>query len=362
MPRTVSQVINSLPLAPSSKVDRLPAPPYFDNNPSYSRAALAVHSMQRHMSDEGWQLMQALEKAGYSLHGSRLSNPSTNVRQILDTVRPGTVLVQDKREWDPTNNRLAKPEEEFKEIHALREHLGIFKVTVLKDSHQRPPYHAESAKEMGCNGWVIYYHPRIVQHLARYIRPWHCVRTYHSIDPALIPAYSSQGRKGCLLSGAVNSVYPLRHRLVDRIDQLQETEWLQHPGYHNYKTCTPEFLRTLSRFKVAICTSSMYGYALRKIIEATACGCMVITDLPSDDMLPMIDENLIRLESNTVIDQVAEVTEMLPVLYAKYDHYRQEYFAQTAINWYNYTSIGQRLANDIEHLRLNYNSGTSATL
>ena len=72
-----------------------------------------------------------------------------------------------------------------------------------------------------------------------------------------------------------------------------------HPGYHANGSFTPALhSRNSTKFKVAICTSSTMGFALRKIIEATACGCRVITDLPAGEVMPEIDGNLTRVSSD----------------------------------------------------------------
>jgi hypothetical protein len=110
----------------------------------------------------------------------------------------------------------------------------------------------------------------------------------------------------------------------------------------------------LSRFKVAICTSSIYGYSLRKIIEATACGCRVITDLPIDDVLPEIDDNLVRLTATEPEQQLEEVAALLPELTQHYDADFQYRMAFLAKQRYSYQEVGRRLAADIEKLRNNY--------
>jgi hypothetical protein len=114
-------------------------------------------------------------------------------------------------------------------------------------------------------------------------------------------------------------------------------------------------MEELSRYKVAICTSSIYGYALRKIIEATACGCRVITDLPSDEVLPLIDDNLVRLECNHPTEAVKEVTRLLPELYDSYNPDTQLELATRAKVWYDYHPTGVRLALQIEAMRREYN-------
>ena len=109
----------------------------------------------------------------------------------------------------------------------------------------------------------------------------------------------------------------------------------------------------LSHYKAAICTSSIYGYALRKIIEATACGCVVISDLPEDECLPRIDGNIIRIEPDTSTHAVADI---LDRIYDTYDPHLQAYYAEAACEWYDYRLVGARLANDIEAMRSTYNA------
>jgi len=348
--RTVQDVVGSL------QSEQLPVlkEPEYHNSGVTNKVALAVGSMKTHMSDEGWQIMQGLQLYSYTLCGKGMEVGSTDVASIVARTNPGIVVMQDKREWDPQHNRLAFRSEQFSGLDALKDRSDIFKLTILKDSHQHPAYHRQSADEIGCHGWIIYYHPQIVKHLATYVRPEHCIRTYHSLDPLLVPKFDSFDRHGCLLSGAYNSVYPLRAALFSAVSNLPDVTTILHPGYINTACHTPEYLQSLSRHKVAICTSSIYGYSLRKIIEATACGCIVITDLPVDDVLPFIDDNLIRLSYNTVKEQVNEVREMLPSLYQSYNYARQQDIAEKAQLWYNYRSACGRLAEDIDNLRRSY--------
>lgn len=350
--RTVDQTLMSLN---KPAVSELPPPPYQGSRDG-SWIALAVPSMKDHMTDEGWQIMLALEKGGYVLQGSGLSYGSTDVPFILDywtmDAPPSVVVVQDKREWE---GKTAGPgfdeRERFTGVGCLRDRHDIFKVTILKDAQSNPTYHRQSADEIGCHAWIIYYHPRVVAHVAPYVRTDHLIRTYHTVDSKVIPPYTSKERDGCLLSGAVSGAYPLRSRLVHEQRLLPRTTYLPHPGYHRRGTQTPEFLKVLSRYRVAICTSSVYGYALRKIIEATASGCVVITDLPCDELLPEIDANLVRVDQSVSTRRIAEI---IRELNAYYDPDKQEDMAQRAQQWYDYRVMGVRLAHQIEHARSHY--------
>lgn len=350
--RTVADVCKQLDV---NFVAVMPAPDYQPQGAT-AKAALTVPSMQRHMSDEGWQIMQGLEASGYSL-----CDASRPVKDIVQNLNPGTVLVQDKREWDSyrsNQNWLAQRQEHYQGIDYLQRRPDIFKLTILKDAHQRPGYHREAAVEIGCHSWVTYYHHDIVKTLAPYVRKHHLIRTYHSIDPELVPVYEGYNRKGALLSGAIGGVYPLRWSLLRHMQHLPGCEFQPHPGYHNCGTNTPGYLQKLSQYKVAICTTSSYGYSLRKLIEATACGCIVLTNLPIDDRLPYIDDNMVRLEADDIGAQVEEVVARLPDLYASYSPERQQHWAEVAKKYYSYKFLGGVLAADIEYARLSYLSLT----
>lgn len=352
---TINQVIRSLPNQTGS---RLPAPPYVATPGivTSNRVGLAVESMCRHMTDEGWQLFAGLAHAGYALAGRDLPVNTVKIPEILERTNPGTLVVQDKREWDLARGDFRDPAARFMGIDQLKSRNDIFKLTILKDAHQRPEYHRQAADEMGAHAWIIYYHPSIVCRLAPYVRPMHLIRTYHTVDATCVPPCAiADTRSGCLLSGAIGSAYPLRTRLVQQVRHLPDCTYLAHPGYHRRGSETPRFLRILSRYKVAVCTASRYGYALRKLIEATACGCIVITDLPGDEVLPHIDGNLVRIPPDIHPRALGNV---IKHLLASYDPVRQEYYARLALQYYDYRVMGARLAADIETVRQVYNGPT----
>lgn len=353
---TVDEVIAQLPGLPS---DPLPAPCYAppDVLPDL-KLGLAVESMRRHTTDEGWQVFQGLEANGWKLAGRRLPINNNWVPKILEQNPCSTLLLQDKREWHVAPNDFRDQRAFFHDVPKLALRPDIFKLTILKDSQQRPGYHRESASEMGCHAWVIYYHPRIVARLAPYVRPQHLIRTYHSVNPQHVPSFSQENRAGVLLSGALGVAYPLRTQLVRMAAILPETTVLKHPGYHKEKCHTPEFLKTLSQFKVAICTASRYGYALRKMVEATAAGCVVVTDLPRDEVMPEIDGNLYRVEPGQMNHKWWINT--LRKLLDRYDPERQRHYADLAKRWYDFKAVTKRLSDDIEAMRRNYD-GTQRT-
>jgi len=313
------------------------------------------------MTDEGWLLTIGLQSAGYHLWGHGFDNNLTDVEQIVQLASPDVVAVQDKREWEGlTGDRDARraPERSkdcFTRIDVLRSRNDLFKVTVLKDSHQQNHYHRASAEEMGCHAWIVYYHPRIVRHLAPYVRPTHLIRTHHCVDGEAIPDYCKYERKSCLLSGAIGAVYPIRQALLKKLATIPELEYWPHPGYHAHGPDTSRYLQLLSQYRAAICTSSIYGYAIRKIYEATACGCVVITDLPRDDCLPVIDENLIRISPGTD-NLCVTIRNLIKWIDCNYCPVRQHALAERCKEYYDWRAVGNRLAADVEELRKGYSS------
>lgn len=347
MNRTITTTIANLG---SEQVPQLKAPEYVGN--SSKAIGLAVASMKRHMTDEGWQIFEGLEQAGYALFGHGLSNSQTDVSEILKaTPDVGVVLLQDKREWDTKPNDFRDQEARFTNYQVLKDRPDIFKVTILKDSHQNPRYHAESAEEIGCHAWVVYYNEQIVHHLAKYTRPEHLIRTYHTINPQIVPDINSAPRKRCLLSGAVSGAYPLRQRLVPMAASDPRIDYLKHPSYHRNGCQTASYLRTLSNYKIAICTSSRYGYVLRKIIEATAAGCKVLTDLPVDELVPEIEGNITRIHPEA---SERDIKRAIEIMLAEYNIDTQSMWSAKAKLRFNYVTETARLAEAIEALRRSY--------
>lgn len=349
--RTIGDILKTIN---TPQVAQLSKPIYSPpENEGGIRIALAVKSMANHTSNEGWELMLSLQHSGYELCGYGIDENLTDVNEIIERYNPAVVVVQDKREYiGKTAGKGFDERERFINVGQLRLRPDIFRLTVLKDAHQDPQFHSDSANEIGCHAWITYYHPEIVCKFAPYVRREHLVRTYHSLDAQLVPTFSANRHHGCLLSGAISRAYPLRTRLFREARYLSHTTALPHPGYHRNGSATPKFLQILSNFKVAICTASSYGYVLRKMIEATACGCTVITDLPSDEVLPQIDGNMVRVDQSIT---TRDMNQVIRDCVANYNVEKQVFYAEEAKKWYDYRVQGTRLAANIEKLRRMYN-------
>lgn len=332
---------------------RLPAPSYRATGDT-NKLTLAVASMREHTTDEGWQLMLGLREGGYGLAGRGLHvhYDEVDVTRLLNYTGAGTVVVQDKREW---TGRTAGPgfdhREQFINVEALRSS-GAFVGVVLKDAHSDQVMHRDCAEQVGAHFWVTYYHPNIVCAQAPYVRREHLVRTYHSLDPAMVPAFADRDSIA-VLTGAVSKAYPLRTRLASDCvaGRTKHLKYFPHPGYGRKGCATSRYMELLSKFRVAVCTSSRFGYAVRKIVEATACGCRVVTDLPIDEVLPFIDANLVRVEPGC---STAYIEELCVDLADTWNAEWQRHNADMAKMVYDYRTLGRKLSDDIEKLRRSY--------
>ena len=346
MNRTVRETIAKLS---RNNVAELIAPK-FVNGVTGNRLVLGVASMKEHMTDEGWQITHGLSLSGYKHCGYLLEENQTDVSELISKYSPETVVIQDVREWDYQPGDFRDKNAMFTNVDSLRSRDDIFKVTILKDSHQRPEYHRDCSSMMGIHAWIVYYNKQVVKHLATYVRPQHLIQTTHSIDKNIVPLFSEQRDSGCLFSGAVSGAYPLRQSIM-RHRRFLPISVQPHPGYNRNGCVVPEFMNLLNKFKVSICTSSMYGYTLRKLIESTACGCRVITDLPCDEILPIVEENLIRINPG---DNHRTIKRTIEDAVRSYDYDKQRDLARRAIEHYDYRVVCSRLAEDIQAMKENY--------
>jgi hypothetical protein len=119
---------------------------------------------------------------------------------------------------------------------------------------------------------------------------------------------------------------------------------LPHPGYHQHGTTSPLFVSRLAKYRVALCTSSIYRFALRKIFEATAAGCRVVTNLPGYDDIPWIDDNLTRVPNGI---SASELEGVIRNLASTWDLDQQKHYSQCARDAYNWHNETDRVANEL---------------
>jgi hypothetical protein len=314
-----------------------------------TKLVLGVESVRRHVTDEAHVLQLGLKEAGWTLCGHKLDVDEVSVPKLLAQFNPTVVILVDRREWDirpnsqPTPGNWRDPAARFTDWQVLKERPDILRLSVIKDN-QNPAWHQQLDNDAGLDGWISYYHQDAVLARAPWITHDRLIRTWHSVDSQLVPPFSAD-RKGCLLSGFVGKscarIYPLRIELFKRYQELPETDILEHPGYGEVGCRSTEFLNTLSKDKVAICTASTRDFLLRKVVEASACGCAVVTNLSDRDRPVGIENNLIRVSPNAWFDEVARAVR---IALDNWDVEKQFNIVEKVKREYDWRIQGQRLS------------------
>lgn len=310
-----------------------------------------LESFRRHMDNGRWLFQLGMEAAGYKSAGGELPKPGIDcldVQKVVEKYEPRIVVFWPRYEWH--TGEWVGPEvtkaHQFVNWEYLLKRPDILRVTVFHDAGSAREQQRRWHRDFQPHVYLTWYHDQSVLPFA----PWvdgKTVRTYHVVDADHCEPVVDRGGY-CAVSGAyVPDVYPLRMRVAQAAmrQALGDTEYLPHPGYAQAGTHSDSYVRRLSCYRVAICTCSAYKFALRKIFEATAAGCRVITNLPEYDRLPEIDGNLIR-----VADDVS-LAELRAIIDAAYDHWdldTQRYFADRCVRRYDWRVETARIAGLLE--------------
>jgi hypothetical protein len=304
-----------------------------------SEVVLGNVDYRQHMTTEGDQFQTGLQVAGWIVAG-RGFDDLVDVPTILGRYQPRRIVVHDPRDWDPTSPIAFRKDVGFQRFRVLKD-AAAFKAVVVKDAASSLAYQAKMYHGIRADAAITYYHDRSVQRHAPWLRNVPLIRTYHSIDADDLATIPHQlDRRAVVVSGALSKAYPLRQRVV-RDARVLGVDVIPHPGYGNRGARTPAYCRQIAQYRVAIATASMYGFALRKIIEGVAVGCTVVTDLPAYDVLPEIDGALIRVPSTINPPELAGV--ITAAVFA-WDPVRAAMWAARARAFYDYRAIGRRLS------------------
>lgn len=305
------------------------------------RVMLGNIDYEHHMTDEGNQLQRGLEYAGWHLSGVGFDGMQ-DCSEIIRKYAPETILVHDKRDWDPKNYWAFRRDIGFSNLEAVK--FTPNRLGVVKDAGSMVEYHRYFCEdEINCTGVVTYYHDRAVLPHNLWMEKYPRFRTYHTVNSDFLRAtcrWTENKRRDAVLTGASNrQVYPLRAKCSENAGFLG-IDLIGHPGYHNSGTRTGMYLELLHSYKVHIATASVYGFALRKIIESVAAGCTPITDLPEWDCLPEIDEALVRVPPDISME------DMQYVIYGAVKNWDREerlFYAGRCAVFYDYRNMGLRL-------------------
>ena len=305
---------------------------------------------EKHMDSGRILCARGMEAAGWlTTAGGGVGLGETDTIRVLEEHCLEIAVFWPRAEWDRRwwrGGTHVGPEHCFRRVEDLARRPDVLRVAVHHDAatniRRSRRWHAQFRPHL----YLTWYHPRSVLRYTPWAQAEQIVRTYHVVDPALVPDVGPRDGMA-LLSGAIGDRhYPLRTRLWRAVknDGLKGVDLLPHPGYHGNGHATNDYLRTLSQYRVAICTASRHGFALRKIFEATAAGCRVITDLPAYDKLPEIDGNLVRIDPQIPLRDLAD---LIAAEADGWDLDRQRSVAEKCVARYSHLAECRRLSDEL---------------
>ena len=325
-----------------------------------SNVLLAITTADRHMDNGRALVRRGFEAAGWMAACHAASPPGmdcVDVAEIISWAQPRIVVAYPRYEWDsrewnggrPHPTEPVLPEYRFHGFEALLAREDITRVAILHDARSVMEEQRRWLADFQPHLVLGWYHERAVLPFWPEVAPEQYERTYHSIDAERVPRFTAERRRVCLISGAENHhVYPLRTMAMAaaRAGRLgPEVDAMPHPSYAHSGTSSDAYLQTMARYKVAVCTASAYQFALRKLFEATAAGCKVITDLANWDALPEIDGNLVRVAPDLTEHDLGEVIHHAA---AHWDVDEQRHYAERACARYDYRVECARVAAALE--------------
>jgi hypothetical protein len=302
-----------------------------------------------YVTNENDELQRGLRMAGWQHEIAR----GRSLADVCREMDPAMLFVTDPRDflhWDAFGNLKLPPSHSWTGLDQIPEH--VFKATIWKDLFWYPDWQLETIQKIGCHAVVHYYDRAIIETIAPWLSDM-LIRTWHSVNRRLLPEWPEK-RAGVIVSGAVDArkgrdpridPYPMRTRLMRALSRSLPPGWTlrQHPGYHAAGTDTPAYMRALAGHRVSFCSSSAFSFALRKIIESVACGCIVVTDL--HESLPEIDDSIIRIAPDTptgnIIGLCNEAAE-------SWNEKTQRAAAARCVAWYDHERRGRELTEALE--------------
>lgn len=291
-----------------------------------------------HTTDEGLQLQQGLEAAGWHLCGIGYDDGCADVAELLRRHKPEAVFVQDVRDWLSTCGICFRKDLDFTNLQALRD---VRAFTVCKDAWGWADEHRWVSHMIRAKGIMHYYAADVVAKCAAdWIKPYPLMRIHHSIDADLCSELWTTDRKRGCVTGARSDVYPLRMRAIDAAAMLK-LDTRRHPGYGNKGADTPNYLRWVAGYRVHVATASKWEVAFRKIIESVALGCTPVTNLKASDVLPEIDGALIRVRTDCSVFELQHVIDRAD---AEWDAEERLDWARKAWAYYDWRIAGARNA------------------
>jgi len=308
-----------------------------------------VRAFRNYASDTAYLIQRGLELQGFTVFGRGFPGrrDCTDMRVVCEREKPDVVFCEEWNTWNPDMPQPPAKDVGFTNYDWLGRQPHIFRATKHADPWGHPEKHAEWHRRFNPDVILVRYEvPRVLQ-IAPYLDEKRLLRIHHSVTREYCPEITSASRdRVCLLSGAVNPrIYPMRARLWREVRELPRWEDVfsirpHHRWSRTGGSAVPAYMRDLARHKVMFVGTSRWHVAFKKHYEGTAAGCIVVTNLPTSDRVPIIDENLVRVPDTI---SAAELRDLCLGLADAWDEERQRELARRTIGRYDYRQEAWRI-------------------
>ncbi len=112
----------------------------------------------------------------------------------------------------------------------------------------------------------------------------------HHVNTSIFKDYGLNKDIDCLLMGDVNpKVYPLRDRILNRMNEYPGFVYHPHPGWRKFSEADQDavyigerYAREINRAKIFLTCGSIYEYPLLKYFEVLACNTLLLASASSE--------------------------------------------------------------------------------
>ena len=317
------------------------------------RVQFGVKAFENYASDTAFLIQRGLEHAGFPCYGKGFpgDRDCTNMRVVCEREDPDLVFCEEWNTWNPDMPQPPSKDVGFVGYDWLGEQESIFRVTKHADPWGHPEKHAEWQQRFNPDVVVVRYEIDRCLKIAPYLDCHKLVRIHHSVTREYCPEVTAEGRdRVCLLSGSAGSrAYPLRHRIWREVQELPRWDDVftirpHHRWSRTGGSAVPAYMRELARHRVMFVGTSQWHVSFKKHYEGTAAGCIVVTNLPTSDVVPVVEENLVRVPDDIVAEDLAVLCRGLA---REWDEEKQRDLAMRVVDRYDYREEAWRLFDDV---------------
>ena len=181
------------------------------------------------------------------------------------------------------------------------------------------------------------YTPRAV--MVQDVRDWHRANKWGCFDPRYhFQRYEALRKCGAFVATPFKDAGSMPQVQRDFLAAVQPGALITY--YHERSVNTASGGYATKWRQIHVATASRFHFALRKIIESVAVGCVPVTNLPAWDVLPEIDDALVRVPDAI---SMGDLRGVIDAAERGWDLDRARHFAERALEFYDYRAAGLRL-------------------